>query len=650
MKTFRWMAASLLLSVTSALFAAESGSVTIAHFEPLQRMNLQAESTVDGVNLRFDALGKSFDLQLETNAGFLSAKSRSALPDGVAIYRGGLVGNPDSWARIVVYEGTPRGIIWDGLQMYAIDAPGDSIVQANSPIIYRLADIFIEPGSMSCGSDSLFGNGAAVYDKLIVELGAAVAQAPGAVRTIDVGAVGDFEFTSDEGGDLTAALAIADRLNRVDGIFSQEIGVQINVPLIETFSDPMDPFGDATEASTFLNDVVAYRRDTPAQNSLGLTHLYTGRELDGSTVGIAFSDVLCRSDVGAGLSQRSNNVTIDSLVAAHEIGHNFGAPHDGVPGLCELEPLIFIMAPSVGINNNTFSPCTTAIMQASADRASCITTLPAVDMSIALNNQSPTVLLGANTVLTYNAPNNGSLPATNVMADFAIPTNLTIDSVATSIGSCMDGAGTVNCILGEVPGLSDHTVTIMTTPTTVGVGTLTASITSDVDERPVNNQSSLQLTVDPAVDLVIETLTSVSVDLNGTATIAATVRNLAVLDATGVTVSISLGSRVRADSASWDAGACTVAAQQIDCQTANLANQSTSSLTVSITALTVGTQGFTVTATSNEADADPTNNSVNSTVRVKDPKKESSGGAIGLPFLCLLGLAALMRRRRIAVS
>jgi len=649
MKTFRWMAASLLLGVTSALFAAESGSVTIAHFEPLQRVNLQTESTVDGVNLSFDALGKSFDLQLETNAGFLSATSRSALPDGVAIYRGGLAGNPDSWARIVVFDGTPRGIIWDGVEMYTIEPADDGKLQASAPVIYRLADVFIQPGSMSCGSESLFGNGAAVYEKLVAELGAAVAQATGAVREIEVGAVGDFEFTSDEGGDVTAALAIADRLNRVDGIFSQEIGVQISVPLIETFSDPLDPFGDATEAAIFLDDVAAYRSITPAQNSLGLTHLYTGRILDGSTVGIAFSDVLCRPNVGAGLTQRSNNVTIDSLVAAHEIGHNFGAPHDGVPGACELEPQTFIMAPSVN-GNNKFSPCTIAIMQASADRASCVSALPAVDMSIALNNQSPTVLLGANTVITYDVPNNGSLPATNVVADFVIPTTLTIDSVATSIGSCTNGAGTVNCILGEVPGLSDHTVTITTTPTTVGVGTLTANITSDVDERPVNNQTSLQLTVDPAVDLVIETLTSVSVDLNGTATIAATVRNLAVLDATGVTVSISLGSRVRADSASWDAGACTVAAQQIDCQAANLANQSASSLTVSITALTAGTQGFTVTATSNEADADPTNNSVNSTVRITDPKKESSGGAIGLQFLCLLGLAAFMRRRRIAVS
>jgi len=54
-----------------------------------------------------------------------------------------------------------------------------------------------------------------------------------------------------------------------------------------------------------------------------------------------------------------------------------------------------------------------------------------------------------------------------------------------------------------------------------------------------------------------------------------------------------------------------------------------------------------VTLSSNEADADPTNNSVNGSVTVIDPNdNESSGGVIGLPFLWLLGLVAFLHRRR----
>ena len=44
----------------------------------------------------------------------------------VEVYRGQLANNPQSWARIVVFNGMPRGMIWDGVEMYAIEAPGDS--------------------------------------------------------------------------------------------------------------------------------------------------------------------------------------------------------------------------------------------------------------------------------------------------------------------------------------------------------------------------------------------------------------------------------------------------------------------------------------------------------------------------------------------
>jgi len=652
---FRWILASVFFSLSLPAFAGQSGNIIVSHYEPLQRLSMQSQRVAGSqkltssgpVRLSFDALGKSFDLRLESNRGFLSAASRNALPDGIGIYRGALADNAGSWARIVVYEGMPRGFVWDGNQMYAIEAPGDSLVETNSPVIYRLSDTFIEPGTMSCGSESLAGNGAAIYGKVVGELGSYKVQGPGAVSKIDIGAVGDSLFTNARGGDVAAVAAITDRLNRVDGIFSQEIGVQVNVPTIETFSDPAtDPFTNQRDPGLLLGEVVAYRQGNPAQNSLGLTHLWTGRDLIGTTVGIAYNGVLCRPDVGAGLSEGNDGPWWDSLIAAHEIGHNFGAPHDGVPGACESETGPFIMAPM--LNGSTqFSQCSIDIMRDNVAGAACVTALPTVDMSVALNGQSPNVLLGASTVLTYDISNNGSLPGSNVLVDVSIPTNLTVNSVDPSFGSCIEGAGTVNCVLGDVPGLSDNSVTITTTPTAVGVGTLTATITADVDERSVNNQDSMQLTVDPAVDLLINSPSSVLVVLDQSATITAVVENRAVLDATGVTLNISFGSGVQIDSASWAAGSCTVNAQQIDCQAASFARQSNSTLTVGLTGLTAGSQGYGVTMSSNEADADPVNNSLNGTVTVNDPDEESGGGAFGLMFLWMLSVMAFLTRRRL---
>ncbi len=655
MKAIKWIPAAAIFVVSSALFAAESTDVVLSHYEPLQRLSIQsAGNNSDSssqkiqlaapVELSFDALGRTFRLELEPNDRLFSGVARSL--DGVGVYRGHLADRPDSWARIVVFEGVPRGLVWDGAELFAIEAPGDSLLQTSSPIIYRLADLLIAPGAMSCGAGPSLSSAASAFEKLTAELGAAVAQAPGAVTEITMGVIGDFEFTDSKGGDAAADVAITTRLNNVDGYFSEQVGVQINVQTVETFSDPNDPFTDTADAATLLDELSTYRSATPVQNAQGLTHLYTGRNLDTSTVGIAWRGALCSNFFGAGLSEGRSNATIDSLIAAHEIGHNFGAEHDGQAGTsCASEPETFIMAASVN-GNDQFSPCSIVVMAATAAAAgaSCVAPLPTVDMAVALDNPISTVLLGANTVLTYDLVNNGTLPATNVVADFTLPVSLSLDSVVASSGSCTNGAGSVNCVIGDVPGVSSRTVTITTTPTSVGTGMLSATVTSDVDERLSNNQESVQVTVDPAVDLVVNAPATSSVRIDASTTFSAMLENRSTMSATGVTLTISLNSGLLPTSASWSIGTCTVTGQQIDCQAASFAAQSSSTLSVGVTGIVAGNKNYTVTLSANEADADPANNSVNGTVKVNSPKDEG-GGATGPMFLWVLLLIAVMAPR-----
>ncbi len=664
MKAFKWIVTGAILCVSSMLLAAESDSVIVSHFEPLQKLTLQAKKSANNlklgaagpVSLRFDALGRSFDLQLESNAGLLSAETRSALPDGLAIYRGQLTGNTDSRARIVVYEGMPRGLVWDGKQMFAIEAPGDSVVQTNVPIIYRLADAFIQPGTMSCGTKSLSGNAAAVYGKLVGELSTALAQGPGAVSEISVSTIGDLSFTTDRGGDAAAAAAILTRLSNVDLIYSLDIGVQINAPPPETHSSAAtDPFTGEREAFLLLQEVGNYRGMTAAHNVHALTHLFTGRDLIGSTVGIAFSTdtgVLCQSTGGAGLSEGNGGPTFDALVAAHEIGHNFGAHHDGDIGeACEAEPLNFIMAPFVDLNNIRFSACSIGIMQANAAAVpSCVTALPTVDMSIALSGQLTALVQGNNATLTYNLNNNGTSMATNVMVDITLPNNVSFVSAATSLGTCSDGAGIVTCDLGDVGGSSLNTITVSTLTTAVGAGVFDATVTADFDERAGNNQEIVPLIVDPAVDLAVNTPIAAAINLDQSTTVRATMDNRSTLDATGVTLSISLNSGLRANTASWSIGNCIVTDQQIDCAATNFASGSNSTLDIGVTGTSAGALSYSVTLASVEADAVMANNSANGMVTVTDPNAKSSGGAMGVPFLCLLGwLVFLMRRRAVGI-
>jgi hypothetical protein len=656
MKALKYALVTAIFLFAPTLHAAE---VFVSHYEPLHGMTAHAVAS-DSANtsqalrrdtpvaLRFEALGRSFDLNLVPNDRLLASMPDNAAFAGVSAYRGHLANNPDSWVRIVMFEGMPRGLIWDGETMFAIEAPGDSAVETASPVIYRLADLNIAPGTMTCGTTSLAGNAAQAFTNMERELGAANPQAAGAVEEITMGVVTDALFTNAMGGDAAAAAAVTARFSNIDGWFSEQVGIQINVQRIDTFDDTNDPFGGTLETRTLLDELSAYREQTPEHNSLGLTHLYTGRDFTGTTVGIAWRGLLCDSYYSAGLSEGRIGLITDSLIAAHEIGHNFGAEHDGEEGTsCPNEPQTFIMAPSV-TGDQQFSACSIGVMQAEAAGAACVAPLPAIDVSIEQNNPTSNVLLGANTDLNYEVSINGTISVNNVVADFTLPATLTLDSVTTSSGTCLPGAGnTISCDLGNLPQLSNHTIVISTTPSTVGVGTLDASVTTtDTDERMSNNQEAQQLTVDPAVDLVVDATVLTRVQVDSSTTVTATLENLSVLEATNVTLSVSLDAGLQADSANWSAGTCTVTAQQVDCQASSLAAQASSSLSITATAVATGRQDVSVSASSAEAEANPSDNSASGSVTVVNPQEEDSGGGTTSPFfLLMIVLAGLLRRR-----
>lgn len=658
MQNIKILAIATLFALAPTLAVAD---VVVSYYEPLQRTLITKTdnnersfsaklSAPAPVSIRFDALGKSFDLQLVSNERIASGIQSEAVRAQVEVYRGKLANNPQSWARIVVFEGMPRGMIWDGVEMYAVEAPGDSALAIDSPVMYRMSDAFVIAGTMSCGSNYLSGSAAEILKDIGTATKVAVARAAGAISEITMSAIGDFEFTDARGGDNAAIAAISTRLNNIDGYFSEQVGVQINVqPPIETHSDPADPFTDTIESEVLLDQLSEYRLQTASHNSRGLTHLWTGKDLATTTVGIAWRGTLCEDYFGTGLSEGNGGALIDSLVAAHEIGHNFGAQHDGEAGTsCESETGRFIMSPSIN-GSSLFSDCSIEIMQAEAAAASCVTALPTVDVSVMPATLVSDVLLGAATDFEYEIASNGLIDAANVSVSFAIPNVLTLNTATTSAGTCTNGAGVVVCDFGNLPGLSRETITLSVTPNALGAGTLTATVaTSDTDERPGNNRHDTDFVVQIAVDLVAAVPTSAAVFLGESTAVTVSLQNTSSVDATNVFASIALENGLEAVAATWSIGSCTVSAQQIDCQANSFAAMSASTLNITVNAVLRGRRIVTVTLSSTEADAAPADNTSVGVVVVvvQEEKKKDSGGATS-PLLLLLGsIAVLFARRR----
>ena len=609
-------------------------SARIEYSEALQQFEMQRDER--GEAIRFNAFGRRFDVSLAPNRNVLSLAVRERLADDVGVYRGSVDDMPGSWVRLVVEDGVPRGLLWDGSEMYAIEADKNA---AGAAHMFRLNDVQIPPGSMTCAQAAGPKTANDLLAAVSKDVGSRVAEAAGAELSLDLGVIADFEFASNKGS--SAETALVTRINNVDGIFSEQLGVQINLARTDVFETSDDPFTDESDSGRLLDELTAYRSANANQRANGLTHLFTGRELDGSTVGVAYNSAICSRTFGAGLTQGTHSDSLDSLIAAHEIGHNFGAPHDGTSGsACEGTAQDFLMAPRLN-GSDTFSVCSIEQMRDDVNRAACITALPSLDVEV-VANQPADSLLGDSDTVTFVVNSVGTEDATDVEFDVSIPSNVTLDSISSNIGSCSSGGGSASCSLGSLGAGTAATVDLGVTSSAPGDANFAATVTATGDSNDGNDAATLTLGVTPAVDVLARTTAS-SVTLNQGTTARVTIDNDSSIAATSVEVSILPGPGIRIDSAGWSAGTCSVTGGNVTCDATSLAVQSSNTVNVQLTGLVEGSRSYSVNVSAGETDRNTSNNSAQGQVTVGEPQSESGGGTFGLLEMMALLMLLLAR-------
>ena len=648
-----WFAHAAVAAAQSG--PAVQGGVTLNYHEPLRGLTLRNShagvmlkpGSGQPVNLEFEAFGRRFELQLSPNASLLPTATRTRLAQQeIYVYRGQLTNVTASWARVVVANGIPRGTLFDGSELYSIEAPDDALPPgADGPVIYRLADVVIAPGQLGCGAEPAGASGDAAYATLAAELKTLAASAgPGATQNLNLGAVADFEFTEDFGGGTEAALL--DRFNRVDGIFSSELGVQITVNQIDIFTTDDDPFTTSVPGD-LLRELSSYRSGNVPQRAQGLSHLFTGRDLDETTVGIAYVGALCNSFAGAGLSEGRRGPITDSLIAAHEIGHNFGADHDGDPGgSCPDAPTTFLMAASIN-GSNQFSQCSKDQMALEVAAASCITPIADVDMAASVDDANLTVLTGTDFSYGITVDNGGNDAADSVNVSIQIPAAIAVQSAQPSAGTCSIGGGAVDCDLGSVPGNSSRAIELTLQAATPGDLSISVSVSTSDDNNPANNVVQGTITADPAVDLAVGPVSAAQLNVNASGTLQVTVRNDTDLTATGVAVTFDLDAGLRASDADYALGSCVVSAQQVDCSGGTLGGNESTQLSLNYTGVNAGQHGINVTASAAEAELDSGNNTAAATITVQTVSAangSAGGGGGGALFWAVLLLIPTLRR------
>lgn len=366
--------AALVLAATAwPASSTAAGGLVPQHSEDLR---VSLKSKADNATLEFSAFGRHFRLQLSSNRRL----ARVALGSSVQLYEGTVEGVPRSWVRISILDGLPRGMIWDGRELFVVDAAPDGVnYGAAGTVMYKLSDAVLEPGvSLTDDVVETPRDAAASYGALIGELSTRTQAIQDGVATeaVEISVLGDADFVARYPGETQARDAILARLNNVDGIFSAQVGVALQVVSVDLEGGPAASLTATTDSNALLQELSRLRERTAALSATGLSHLFTGRNLDGDTAGIAYEVSLCSTRYSASVTESRNSLALDSLITAHEIGHVFGAPHDGAEQCPSTPPNQYIMSPNLNSAVTSFSQCSLDKINAVLASYSCVVALP----------------------------------------------------------------------------------------------------------------------------------------------------------------------------------------------------------------------------------------------------------------------------------
>ncbi len=368
--------AALLFAATAwPALSGAAGGLTPQHSEDL-RPTLTRASKGGAATLEFTAFGRGFRLQLSSNQRLAQLAAGSS----VQLYKGTLEGVPGSWARITVQDGLPRGMIWDGRELFIVDAAPEGVnYGAAGTVMFKLSDAVLERGVSFTGDAVEKPRDAAeAYGAMIGELRTRTQALEAGVATeaAEISVLGDAAYLARYANKTQARDAILTRLNNVDGIFSAQLGVELQIASVNIADELTAGLAATTDSSALLKEVSRLRQQSPALVNTGLTHLFTGRQLDGDTAGIAYTVALCSRRYGASLTMAHSSAALDTLITAHEIGHVFGAPHDGTEQCASTPQDQYIMTPRLTTSITSFSQCSLDEINAVIDSYSCVVALP----------------------------------------------------------------------------------------------------------------------------------------------------------------------------------------------------------------------------------------------------------------------------------
>lgn len=237
-------------------------------------------------------------------------------------YRGSLKGVKGSKvAASLNEEGQLKAWIQVSDEIWAVQPLAASNVAPDLHVVYRSDDVI--PANRTCGADEdpfehmPYGVSGDFKPAILGEI-------PIALIAFD----SDFEYFLRNGSSVANVIAdINAIMNAINLIYMNETGIvhAIGTIFVRTGADPYFTTSPNGILSEFRNEWITNQAEVPRD----VAHMMTGKDLDGSTIAIAFQSAVCNFDIGYGVSQSQfiSNFALRVALTAHQLGHNWSAGH-----------------------------------------------------------------------------------------------------------------------------------------------------------------------------------------------------------------------------------------------------------------------------------------------------------------------------------
>ncbi len=474
---------------------ALADSVSISIPTPRSEMAAMSRSS-SGAPVEYmtvQAMGREFELELEVNELFnqnlqVVWSGEQPQTDSSQIYYKGIVkGIEGSWVRLTIDNGEITGTIRTPEEIYTIE-PKRNLVKSMSSrskkemVMYRMSEVGTGLPENFCGVEAeeheehfeieAAEESVKEFNKMVEEMRAMEqvnVMASGGIKELKVGVAADYEYYQKHGAG--SAAKIQSLFNQIDGIYREELGIALNLTKITVFSDAADPFSSTTDSYALLREAGTYFAASSAFSNNGMNQFMSGKNLDGSTIGLAYVNTVCYSTKKYRVSLVQSYESFSSsqlIVSAHEMGHNLGATHDTA------SDGMHIMWPSASSSIElTFSERSKAEITPNLSK-SCFSATADLKVDLAVEVAEGTA------DFTATVTNKTLDGVTGVALTVDLPSDLDFVDGSADGYNCTETLGQVSCDLSDMEGAAVEEITFSATYTTEDEIRVDATVAADM--------------------------------------------------------------------------------------------------------------------------------------------------------------------------